>query len=249
MSTTAPDIHIAITGIEKVVEKLADIPPLLNILTRTATGQPITSYFNMISGPRKDSEKDGPRAVHLVLLDNDRSQMREDNELVDTLRCIRCGTCINHCPVYVQTGGHAYGTVYPGPIGIVLEPQRLGIDKIGTLTSACSLCGACGEVCPVRIPLPKLVNRLRAEAVDAGRSQTKISGKGSLRKNGELFAWTAWEVLYGNPLLYKLFRFFATRLNFLTPAKTGPWTRYRTAPKPASRSLADLARREGFRGE
>ncbi|MET0076833.1 MAG: LutB/LldF family L-lactate oxidation iron-sulfur protein, partial [Candidatus Thiodiazotropha lotti] len=165
LSTTAPRIHIAITGIEKVVEKLSDVPPLLEILTKSATGQPITTYFNMISRPRQPGEKDGPEQVHLVLLDNGRSRIRNDDELVDTLRCIRCGSCMNHCPVYVHVGGHAYGTTYPGPIGILLEPQRLGIDKVGSLTSACTLCGACGEVCPVRIPLPKLINRLRAEAV------------------------------------------------------------------------------------
>ena len=153
LSTTAPRLHIAITGVEKVVEKLSDVPPLLEILTKSATGQPITTYFNMISRPRQPDELDGPEAVHLVLLDNGRSRIRVDEELLDTLRCIRCGACINHCPVYVQLGGHAYGTVYPGPIGIALEPQRLGLDKAGTLTSACTMCGACGEVCPVKIPL------------------------------------------------------------------------------------------------
>ncbi|MGB5252568.1 MAG: lactate utilization protein B, partial [Sedimenticolaceae bacterium] len=146
LSTTAPRLHIAITGVEKVVEKLSDVPPLLEILTKSATGQPITTYFNMISRPRQPGELDGPEAVHLVLLDNGRSRIRVDEELLDTLRCIRCGACINHCPVYVQLGGHAYGTVYPGPIGLALEPQRIGLDKAGSLTSACTLCGACGEV-------------------------------------------------------------------------------------------------------
>ncbi|MGB5494372.1 MAG: LutB/LldF family L-lactate oxidation iron-sulfur protein, partial [Sedimenticolaceae bacterium] len=172
LSTTAPRLHIAITGVEKVVEKLSDVPPLLEILTKSATGQPITTYFNMISRPRQPGELDGPEAVHLVLLDNGRSRIRVDEELLDTLRCIRCGACINHCPVYVQLGGHAYGTVYPGPIGLALEPQRIGLDKAGSLTSACTLCGACGEVCPVKIPLPKLINRLRAESVQAHHSTT-----------------------------------------------------------------------------
>ncbi len=165
LSTTAPPLHIAITGIEKVIEGLDELPPLLEILTKSATGQPITTYVNLISRPRQDDELDGPREVHLMLLDNGRSRIRTHDAFSDTLRCIRCGACINHCPVYVQVGGHAYGTVYPGPIGSVLEPQRLGLDRIGSLTSACSLCGACGEVCPVEIPLPDLINRLRAEAV------------------------------------------------------------------------------------
>lgn len=246
LSTTAPDLHIAITGIEKVVEKLSDIPPLINILPKSATGQPITTYFNMISRPRQAEEKDGPRAVHLVLLDNRRSQIRMDDELVDTLRCIRCGTCINHCPVYVQVGGHAYGTVYPGPIGCVLEPQRLGLDKIGALTSACTLCGACGEVCPVRIPLPKLINRLRAESVQAEHSGARIQGKGGLRKNTEAMSWSIWKLLYSKPRFYHLFRWLATRFRQLTPPRVGAWTRYRTAPKPAARSLQDLARQQGF---
>ncbi len=249
LSTTAPNLHIAITGIEKVVARLADIPPLLSILTRTATGQPITTYFNMISHPRQPGEKDGPHQVHLVLLDNRRSEIKLDAELLDTLRCIRCGTCINHCPVYVQLGGHAYGTVYPGPIGTVLEPQRIGIDKIGTLISACTLCGACGEVCPVRIPLPKLINRLRAESVNAQRSDAHLDGKGSLRKNREALSWRLWKTIYGHPAFYRTFRWFATRLRFLTPSHIGVWTRYRSAPKPAALSLQELARKEGFSNE
>lgn len=253
LSTTAPRLHIAITGVEKVVERLADVPPLLEILTKSATGQPVTTYFNMISRPRQPGELDGPEAVHLVLLDNGRSRIRVDEQLLDTLRCIRCGACINHCPVYVQLGGHAYGTVYPGPIGLALEPQRIGLDKAGTLTSACTMCGACGEVCPVKIPLPQLINRLRAEAVDGltkgSPGGTHPVGHGSLRTRGEAFAWGVWRRLYGRPGIYRLFSRFATRLRWLTPTRLGPWTRYRTAPRPAARSLRELARQEGFGGE
>ena len=203
----------------------------------------------MISRPRQPDELDGPEAVHLVLLDNGRSRIRVDEELLDTLHCIRCGACINHCPVYVQLGGHAYGTVYPGPIGIALEPQRLGLDKAGTLTSACTMCGACGEVCPVKIPLPKLINRLRAEAVNHERTTTPLSGRGSLRKPSEATTWKVWRRLNSHPSLYRVFTFFATRLRWLTPSKLGAWTRYRTAPKPAAQSLHELARKEGFRHE
>ena len=246
LSTTAPDIHIAITGIEKVVEKLSDVPPLLSILTRSATGQPVTTYFNMISHPRQSGEKDGPRTVHLVLLDNRRSRIRMDEELLATLRCIRCGACMNHCPVYVQVGGHAYGTVYPGPIGTVLEPQRIGLDKIGALTSACSMCGACAEVCPVKIPLPKLINRLRAESVNDARSNAQIQGKGSMRKNTEGSIWKIWKSIYSSPTLYRMFTWTATRFRFITPPGMSAWTHYRTAPKPAAKSLSELARQEGF---
>ncbi len=249
LSTTAPRLHIAITGIEKVVEKLSDVPPLLEILTKSATGQPITTYFNMISRPRQTDELDGPQAVHLVLLDNGRSRIRVDEELLDTLRCIRCGSCINYCPVYVQLGGHAYGTVYPGPIGIALEPQRLGIDQVGSLTSACTLCGACGQVCPVEIPLPKLINRLRAEAVNARRTASPLVGRGSLRTPGEAGLWKLWRLLYSHPRLYRLFCFVATRLRCLTPKRLDGWTRYRSAPVPARRSLRELARKEGFSHE
>jgi L-lactate dehydrogenase complex protein LldF len=246
LSTTAPRLHIAITGVEKVVERLSDVPPLLEILTKSATGQPITTYFNMISRPRQPGELDGPEAVHLVLLDNGRSRIRVDEELLDTLRCIRCGACINHCPVYVQLGGHAYGTVYPGPIGLALEPQRIGLDKAGSLTSACTLCGACGEVCPVKIPLPRLINRLRAESVQAQHSTTPLAGRGSLRKPGEAAVWRLWQQLNSHPRLYRLFTLAATRLRWLTPGRLGGWTRYRSAPRPAARSLRELARREGF---
>jgi L-lactate dehydrogenase complex protein LldF len=246
LSTTVPPLHIAITGIEKVLDKLSDVPPLLEILTKSATGQPITTYFNMISRPRQADELDGPRAVHLVLLDNGRSRIRVDQELLDTLRCIRCGSCINYCPVYVQLGGHAYGTVYPGPIGIALEPQRIGLDQVGTLTSACTLCGACGQTCPVEIPLPRLINRLRAEAVNAQRTASPLIGRGSLREPGEAGLWKLWRLLYSHPRLYRLFSFAATRLRRLTPHRLGGWTRYRSAPMPAQRSLRELARREGF---
>lgn len=248
LSTTAPDLHIAITGIEKVVPRLEDIPHLLNMLTKSATGQPITTYFNMISKPRQPGEKDGPREVHLVLLDNGRSRIRLDDELVDTLRCIRCGSCINHCPVYVQLGGHAYGTTYPGPIGSVLEPQLAGLNNLGTLTSACSLCGACGEACPVKIPLPKLINRLRAESVTT-RKVSNVSGSGSMRKSSEAFTWKLWSQLYSTPWLYGIFSYFATRLSSLTPSRLGGWTKYRTTPKPAKRTLHEIAADEGFEHE
>ena len=246
LSTTAPDLHIAITVIEKVVARLADVPPLLSVLTRSATGQPITTYFNMISRPRQADEKDGPRAVHLVLLDNGRSRIRMDDELQEILRCIRCGACMNHCPVYVQVGGHAYGTVYPGPIGTVLEPQLHGLDRIGTLTSACTLCGACGEVCPVRIPLPKLINRLRAESVNQHRQKSTVKGSGSMRKAGELWLWRLWSMVYSSPAGYRLMTRVATRLRKLTPNVRGGWGRYRQTPRPAPNSLAELARQQGF---
>mgnify|MGYP003352824386 FL=1 len=142
MCTTVPDVHIAITGIEKVVEFLSDVPPLYSLLTRSATGQPITTYFNMISGPRRPGERDGPRQLHVILLDNGRSQAFADAQLRRTLQCIRCGACMNHCPVYARVGGHAYGTTYPGPIGAIVSPHLLGLQHTQDLPTASSLCGA-----------------------------------------------------------------------------------------------------------
>lgn len=235
MSTTVPPVHIAVTGIEKVVEKLSDVPPLLSILTRSATGQPITTYFNMISSPRQADEKDGPKEVHLVLLDNGRSRIYSDPELLATLRCIRCGACINHCPVYVRIGGHAYGTVYPGPIGKVLEPQKEGLASHGELAQASSLCGACGEVCPVRIPLPSLINRLRYEGVRQDASTTQ--GTGSRRKWQEAYAWKAWSWAASHPRFYNGGAQMASRMRKLVPNKLGAWTSVRSAPKPAAHTL------------
>jgi L-lactate dehydrogenase complex protein LldF len=188
--------------------------------------------------------------VHLVLLDNGRSRIRVDEELLDTLRCIRCGACINHCPVYVQLGGHAYGSVYPGPIGLALEPQRIGLDRAGALTAACTMCGACGEVCPVRIPLPRLINRLRAEAVDGwGQGRARVPGHGSLRRPAESRIWALWRRVHARPRLYRLLTRAATRLRWLTPRHLGGWSRYRSVPRPAPRSLHELARQRGFGDE
>lgn len=244
LCTTAPQVHVAVTGIEKVVARMADVPPLLKLLTRSATGQPITTYVNFISGPRRPGEKDGPREVHLVLLDNGRSAIYADPELRDSLRCIRCGACMNHCPVYVRLGGHAYGTVYPGPIGTVLEPQRAGLDRLGELTEASTLCGACGEVCPVRIPLPRLINRLRFDAVRADAGPTR--GSGTRRRPLEARAWRLWAQVHGSPRLYRAWLALATRLRALAPRRLAGWSEARELPRPAPRSLHALARDHGF---
>jgi L-lactate dehydrogenase complex protein LldF len=244
LSTTAPGVHVAVAGIEKVVERLADVPPLLRLLTRSATGQPITTYVNFISGPRRPGEKDGPREVHLVLLDNGRSELYADPALRDSLRCIRCGACMNHCPVYVRLGGHAYGTVYPGPIGTVLEPPRAGLDRLGELTEASTLCGACGEVCPVRIPLPSLIHRLRHDAVRTdGRG---VAGAGTRRRGTEAFVWRAWAFVHARPAWYRLWVRVATRLRALAPRRIPGWSEAREVPRPAPRSLHALARERAF---
>ncbi|WP_426781240.1 LutB/LldF family L-lactate oxidation iron-sulfur protein [Pseudomonas syringae] len=243
MVTSVPPVHIAVTGIEKVVENLRDTVPLLSLLTRSALGIPITTYVNMISGPRKAHELDGPQEVHLVLLDNGRSQAFADSELRQTLNCIRCGACMNHCPVYTRVGGHTYGEVYPGPIGKIITPHMAGLAKVPDHPSASSLCGACGEVCPVKIPIPALLRRLREENVKAPDAPNRVMrDQGSKYSRKERFIWNAWSKLNTSPSLYRLFGFFATRLRSLTPGNVGPWTQNHSAPKPAARSLHELAR-------
>lgn len=243
MSTTVPPVHIAVTGIEKVVENLRDVIPLLSLLTRSATGQAITTYVNMISGPRREGERDGPREVHLVLLDNGRSQAFADGELRQTLNCIRCGACMNHCPVYTRIGGHAYGTVYPGPIGKIVTPHMLGLEATRDLPTASSMCGACGEVCPVKIPIPALLRRLREEAVRPPAAEPHhVRGQGAKYSRKETMVWKAWRKLNTSPALYRAALYAGTRLRGLMPSNIGPWTEHRSAPKPAARTLHELAR-------
>lgn len=169
MSTTASDIHIAICGIEKIVESFEDASILDALLVPSATGAPITCYNNIITSPRKIGELDGPKEVHIILLDNHRSSMLKDSHFYRALSCIRCGTCLNHCPVYDKIGGHAYLSTYPGPIGEVISPQLFGMKNFGHMVSLCSLCGRCSEVCPVKIPLAELIRDLRSEKIGQGR--------------------------------------------------------------------------------
>ncbi len=250
LTTTVPSCHIAVTGIEKVVTSLEDVAPLLALLTRSATGQHITTYFNMISSPRRAEELDGPEEVHLVLVDNGRSSIYQDDELLDTLRCIRCGACMNHCPVYTRVGGHAYGTTYPGPIGKILMPHLLGLDETRHLPTASSLCGACGEVCPVRIPIPDLLVRLRQESVDGDHLHpARVRGHGSKRSAMEALAWKGWRWMHTSAGRYRFGTGIATRLRALQPQHLGAWTRYRSAPRLAPKSLHELVReRQTSRG-
>lgn len=159
-STTAPEIHIALMGIEKILPTDADLATFLRLLKISSTGQQITTYAHFVHGPRKADEIDGPKEIHLILLDNGRTRAHQSPERA-VLRCIRCGACLNACPVYRQATGHAYGHVYPGPIGAVLAPALEGIEAQGDLAFASSLCGLCEEVCPVRIPIPDLLLSLR----------------------------------------------------------------------------------------
>ena len=238
MSTTVPPIHIAITGIEKVIAHFADLPTLLALLPRSATGQPITTYVNLIQGPRRAGELDGPQQLHLVLLDQGRSQIAADPALRDTLRCIRCGACMNHCPVYQRLGGQAYGSTYPGPIGTVFEPQQQGLASRGEWLTACTLCGACGEVCPVKIPLPQLINRLRFEAVrPVGSVDSALRGVGSQRRWREALLWRLWAAVASHPRYWRWLLALLHRGRRFTPTHIAPWSDCRQLRRPAAINL------------
>ncbi len=167
MVTTVPKLHVAILSIEKMLPSLADLPAFLRLLPRSATGQTITSYVSVLTGPRKADDATGAKELHIVLLDNGRTEILA-GESRDILKCIRCGACMNVCPVYRAVGGHAYGWTYPGPMGIVLTTLLTGMKKSHPLVDASTLCGACVEVCPVRVPLVDLILGLRRRKVREG---------------------------------------------------------------------------------
>src|SRR5512134_484273 len=184
MCTTLPRLHVAITGIEKVVPTLEDVATLLRLLPRSATGQSITNYVSFATGVRRPGESDGPEHFHIVLVDNGRTRLL-GTELQAMLRCIRCGACMNHCPVYQAIGGHAYGWVYPGPMGSILTPTYVGLENARDLPFASTLCNQCGVVCPVKIPLPDLQRKLREQQVE--RNLRPWAERMALR----LWAWAA----------------------------------------------------------
>ena len=175
--TSAPRIHVALTGMEKVVPCLDDLAIFLRLLPRAATGQRITSYVSLVSGPRRSEDEDGPEEFHLVIVDNGRSRLLGDPELRESLHCIRCGACLNICPVYRKVGGHAYGWVYPGPIGAVVSPMLVGLKEAKDLPYASSLCGACREVCPVKINIPHMLLRLRTKLMESPSSEERKATK------------------------------------------------------------------------
>lgn len=240
MCTTVPDVHIAITGIEKVVEKFEHVLPLFSLLTRSATGQAVTTYLNVISGPRRPGELDGPASMHLILLDNGRSQAYQDPDFRATLQCIRCGACMNHCPVYARIGGLAYGTTYPGPIGAIISPHLLGLEPTQDLPTASSLCGACSEVCPVGIPIPDLLMQLRHAAKHEPLSgHAPLAGQGTARSWQEAVAWKTWAWVNAHPAVYRALIGVARHLRGVTPGWQGGWTAYRRPLKLAGKGLRD----------
>ena len=205
LSQILPKVHIVLASIEKLVPTREDVSQLLRVLARSATGQEITVYTTFSTGPRRPGDVDGPEEYHVVLLDNGRSSMLE-GEFREMLRCIRCGACMNHCPVYHAVGGHAYGWVYPGPMGAVLSPSLIGVEKAGHLPNASTFCGRCESVCPVRIPLPKLMRHWREREFERNLSPAPV-------RAGLKF----WAFFARRPRLYRL----ATRIGMGALALVG----------------------------
>ena len=202
LTTSLPKTHIAVMGIEKVIPRFTDLDVFLKLLPRSGTGQSLTAYQSLITGTKRRPEDEGPEEVHIVLMDNGRSRMLNHPVTRQSLACIRCGACLNACPVYQQIGGHAYGSVYPGPIGAVITPQLIGLGKTAQLPYASSLCGACREVCPVKIDIPQLLLHLRAEVVEGTANGTaqKLPVK---RKILERLTFRLYAFAWSSPALYE----------------------------------------------
>jgi L-lactate dehydrogenase complex protein LldF len=234
LTSSLPRVHIVTASIEKLLPSYDDLSVFLRILARSATGQEMSSYTSIYSGPAHSSDMDGPSEYHVVLLDNGRSKMLQ-GEFWEMLRCIRCGACMNHCPVYQSIGGHAYGWVYPGPMGSVWTPLLVGLENAANLPNACTLNGRCEEVCPMKIPLPKLLRTLRAQIFERGMIDWKS------RIGLAMWGWMA-----RNPLLFRcgmnLGSIFLNKLgrkkgSFHHLPLAGGWTEERDFPAPSGRSF------------
>jgi L-lactate dehydrogenase complex protein LldF len=233
MVTSLPPVHVAVVGIEKVIGTLEDYATLTQVLSRSATGQKLSVYTHMINGPRCQGEQDGPESMYVVLVDNGRSNIYTSG-YTEALACIRCGACLNACPVYEVVGGHSYGWVYPGPIGAVVTPLLTGLEHARPLPYASSLCGSCKQVCPVDIDIPRMLLDLRRDLVDSRQSESIWS-----------LGMQAWALGTRSPLIYRLggkVAAFATNSLHIKrmPGPLAGWTNYRTTPKFARQSFRAL---------
>ncbi len=234
LTQTLPKVHIVIASIEKIVPTLEDASLLMRVLARSATGQDMSVYTTLSTGPRREQDPDGPQHYHVVLVDNGRSAML-GTEFEDMLRCIRCGACMNHCPVYHAIGGHAYGWVYPGPMGSVLTPSLIGVDKGGHLPNASTFCGRCESVCPVKIPLPKLMRHWREREFER-----------HLTPAVQRYGLALWAFFARRPALYRLTTSLAMRALAKIAGERGlftslpfakGWTQTRDLPAPAGQTF------------
>jgi L-lactate dehydrogenase complex protein LldF len=237
LTQTLPRVHIVMTSIEKVVPTMEDAATLLRLLARSATGQEFSSYTTISTGPRRPGDLDGPEQYHVVLLDNGRSALL-GGEFQDMLRCIRCAACMNHCPVYSAVGGHAYGWVYPGPMGAVLTPSLIGVEAAGHLPNASTFCGRCESVCPVKIPLPKMMRHWRE------REYARKLSPPAYRTGLALWAWVA-----RRPAVYHALTELVSRAlgwagryrgRFRSLPLAAGWTKARDMPAPEGRTFHSL---------
>ena len=233
LTTSAPKIHIAVAGIEKVIPRARDLAVFLKLLARSATGQLLSVYTSFLAGPRRPGEVDGPEEFYVVLLDNGRTKLLPDRSKRQSLYCIRCGACLNTCPVYRKIGGHSFPWVYSGPIGAIITPQFMGVSHEPALPFASSLCGACGEVCPVKIDIPKVLLELRS---DVKKSETR-EGQNRIEKLAfRIFAW-----VMTHPRVYEMAGKMAASM---APAGDGEWIRNVPAPMSVGPMKAWLSERD-----
>jgi len=248
MSTTVPRVHVAVMGMEKIIPSIQDLSTMLRILIRSATGQRISTYVTMVNGARKPDEEEGPEEFHLVIMNNGRQKLLADPQMRESLNCIRCGACLNACPVYRKVGGHAYGWVYPGPIGAIVTPVMTGLKDASNLPAASSLCGACHDACPVKINIPRMLLELRYRSAEGSTDSAERTSSAS-----ERFVWKSWRIGmmgrkrfdYGAKLARLILRPLA-RNGWLrkSPPPISGWTSTRDFPLIAAGSLRSrLAKR------
>ncbi len=244
LTQSLPKTHIVVASLEKVMPTLEDVSTVMRVLARSATGQEMSVYTTFSTGPKREDDLDGPENFHVILLDGGRSEMI-GTELQELLRCIRCGACMNHCPVYHAVGGHSYGWVYPGPIGAALNPQMVGLEEARDLPNASSFCGRCEEVCPVRIPLPKILRHWREEAFEK-----------QIAPKPERWGIELWGYFAKRPTFYRFATGMAARILSLMAGKKGRlrsvplmkgWTSVRDLPAPQGSTFMSQWKDQGGR--